>query len=128
MGGGAPLSRNFEIRLDALDHSLKNFDTRARTAIGAAMKYQAARSETWMRTNARWTDRTTNARNGLFATVLEEGTDVWLLVLSHSVSYGIWLEVANSGRYAIVRPAWLRANRELMQLISKLFERMEKAA
>jgi len=122
------LSSKFEIRLDALDHNLKNFDTRARKAIGATMLYQAARSETWMRTNARWTDRTTNARNGLFATVDDSVVDTWTLVLSHSVSYGIWLEVANSGKYAIVRPALLRANREVMQLLSKLFARMEKAA
>lgn len=123
------MSSSFRIELSSLDHNLKNFDQRARRAIGATMTYQAAKSETWMRTNARWTDRTTNARNGLFATVDESlGKDAWLLVLSHSVSYGIWLEVANSGKYAIVRPALLRANRELMQRLSKLFERMEKAA
>lgn len=123
------MSKSFTIELDALDHNLKNFDARARRAIDATMKYQAAKSETWMRTNAKWTDRTTNARNGLFALVIDDiGTDVWLLVLSHTVSYGIWLEVANSGKYAIVRPAFLRANRELMNRLSKLFERMEKAA
>lgn len=123
------MSKSFTIELSALDHNLKNFDTRARRAIDASMKYQAGKSETWMRTNAQWTDRTTNARNGLFALPIDDiGRDVWLLVLSHSVSYGIWLEVANSGKYAIVRPAFLRANRELMQRLSKLFERMEKAA
>lgn len=122
------MARSFTIELSSLDHNLKNFDQRARRAISATMTYQAAQSETWMRTNARWTDRTTNARNGLFATVDDLGRDAWLLVLSHSVSYGIWLEVANSGKYAIVRPALLRANRELMQRLSKLFERMEKAA
>lgn len=122
------MSRNFEIKLDALDHNLKNFDGRARRAIKASMDYQAARSETWMRTNARWTDRTTNARNGLFAVVDPLERDAWLLVLSHSVPYGIWLEVANSGQYAIVRPALLRAHRELMNRLSRLFERMEKAS
>jgi hypothetical protein len=123
------MAKSFTIELSALDHNLKNFDQRARKAIDATMTYQAAKSETWMRSNAKWTDRTTNARNGLFAMVIDDiGTDVWLLVLSHTVSYGIWLEVANSGKYAIVRPAFLRANRELMNRLSKLFERMEKAA
>jgi hypothetical protein len=123
------MAKSFTIELSALDHNLKNFDQRARKAIDATMTYQAAKSETWMRSNAKWTDRTTNARNGLFALVIDDiGTDVWLLVLSHTVSYGIWLEVANSGKYAIVRPAFLRANRELMNRLSKLFERMEKAA
>jgi hypothetical protein len=116
------------INLDKLDHNLKKFDSRARRGIKATMDYQAARSETWMRTNARWTDRTTNARNGLFATVDELDRNSWMMILSHSVSYGIWLEVANSGQYAIVRPGLLRANRELMRLLSRLFERMEKAS
>lgn len=123
------MAKAFTIELSALDHNLKNFDNRARKAIDASMKYQAALSENWMRTNAKWTDRTTNARNGLFAVVIDDiGTDVWLLVLSHTVSYGIWLEVANNGQYAIVRPAFLRANRQVMQRLSKLFERMEKVA
>lgn len=123
------MSKSFVIELDALDHNLKHFDRRARRAIDATMTYQAAKSETWMRTNARWTDRTTNARNGLFGMVdHQEGSDTWLLILSHTVSYGIWLEVANSGKYAIVRPALLRAHRETMQRLARLFERMEKAA
>lgn len=123
------MADSFTIELSELDYNLKNFDRRARKAIQASMDYQAAKSETWMRTNARWTDRTTNARNGLFAVVDNGlGEDSWLLVLSHSVSYGIWLEVANSGKYAIVRPAFLKAHKELMTRLSNLFERMEKAA
>lgn len=123
------MSKSFVIELSALDYNLKNFDRRARKAIDATVTFQAAKSETWMRENAKWTDRTTNARNGLFAVNdHEDGTDTWLLVLAHTVSYGIWLEVANSGKYAIVRPAFLRANREIMQRLSKLFQRMEKAA
>lgn len=122
------MSRSFVIELEKLDHNLKNFDRRARKGIKATMDYQAAKSETWMRTNAQWTDRTTNARNGLFATTEELDRNSWLLILSHSVSYGIWLEVANSGQYAIVRPGLLRAHRELMNTLSRLFERMEKAS
>lgn len=123
------MAKSFEIKLDALDYNLARFDDRARRAIKKTMDYQAARSETWMRSNARWTDRTTNARNGLFATVDDTiGTDAWLLILSHSVAYGIWLEVANSGKFAIVRPAFLKAQNELMLLLSKLFVRMEKSA
>lgn len=123
------MAKSFVIELDALDHNLRKFDDRARRAIKATLDYQAAKSETWMRTNARWTDRTTNARNGLFATVDDTlGDDTWLLVLSHTVSYGIWLEVANNGKYAIVRPAWLKANTEVMRRLAKLFERMQRAA
>lgn len=120
------MARAFEIKLDALDYNLRHFDERAKRGIEASLEYQKGRSETWMRTNAPWTDRTTNARNGLFAVVVPLGESSWMLVLSHGVDYGIWLEVLGSGEYAIVRPAWLRANRETMQLLSKLFTRMEK--
>lgn len=122
------MATKFTINSRSLDRNLARFDTRARTAIRATMELQARRSETWMRTNAPWTDRTTNARNGLFATVQDSEFDAWLLVVSHGVDYGIWLEVIESGKYAIVRPGWLRANRELMKLLAKVFDRMEKAA
>lgn len=120
------MAKSFRIELDALDYNLKNFDDRMRRAIQRSLEYQAARSETWMRTNAPWTDRTTNARNGLFAMVYPLFTNSWLLILSHSVHYGIYLEVSNSGRYAVVRPAWLRANKQTMNLLSRAFTRMEK--
>ena len=120
------MAKGFRIELDALDYNLKNFDNRARAAIEKTMAFQAARDENYMRTHARWTDRTTNARNGLFTVVLHPAPNTWLEVLSHGVSYGIWLEVRNNGRYAIVRPAWLRSSSQIMPLLSRLFERMEK--
>jgi hypothetical protein len=120
------LSKSFQINMSSLDHNLKNFNPRARKAITAVLDYQKPKSETRMRTEAPWTDRTTNARNSLFAAVIRETEDDWLFVVSHGVSYGFWLEVINSGEYAIVRPEFLKANREIMQRLSRLFERMEK--
>lgn len=120
------MAKSFSIELNALDYNLKNFDRRARNAIEKSLKYQAGVSESWMRSNAPWQDQTTNARNGLFAMVYPLFESSWLLILSHTVPYGIWLEVRNSGRYAVVRPAWLRANRQTMDRLSKLFDRMEK--
>lgn len=120
------MAKGFTIRLDELDYNLVRFDDRARAAISKVMDYQQGRSETYMRTHAKWTDRTTNARNGLFSVVTRKGMNGWLLVMSHGVEYGIWLEIANSGRYAIVRPTFLRTAPQTMQLLSRLFERMEK--
>jgi hypothetical protein len=120
------MAKSFVIELSALDHNLRNFDQRARRVIKKTLDYQAAKSETRMRTTAPWTDRTTNARNGLFAKVYEIDVDSWLLLLSHSVDYGIWLEVINNGEYAAVRPEFLQANREVMRRLSRLFEMMEK--
>jgi hypothetical protein len=51
--------------------------------------------------DAVWTDRTANARQGLTAEVIDRG-DVIEICLFHTMEYGIWLEVANDGTYAII--------------------------
>ncbi|MEL7232864.1 MAG: hypothetical protein AAGK74_00130 [Chloroflexota bacterium] len=66
--------------------------------------------------NAPWTDRTGQARQGLEgrATQLEPG--VAAITLATLKDYGIWLEIANGGRYAIVIPT-----------ISAYYEEIRKA-
>lgn len=65
---------------------------------------RAGDMETWAKQNAPWQDRTGDARERLHATVEETGP-IGTIVLSHGVDYGIWLEVAHSGAYAIIAPA-----------------------
>ena len=61
----------------------------------------AAKIEAAAKTNAVWTDRTGNARQGLTARAFRAATAV-TLILWHSVEYGIWLELASAGKYAII--------------------------
>lgn len=72
-------------------------------AIDANLQRYESIAESEMKANAPWTDRTGNARNGLAATSGSDG-DVHVLVLYHQVPYGIYLEVKNSGEYAIIMP------------------------
>lgn len=67
-------------------------------------EYYAPQIEGWMRTNAPWTDRTGNARNGLGARAYSSREEHGI-VLFHQVPYGIYLETRFSGRYGIVVPA-----------------------
>jgi hypothetical protein len=60
--------------------------------------------EAWMKTNALWTDRTGNARQTLYTQVIP-GLAETVILLSHGMDYGLWLEVAHGGRWAIVAPA-----------------------
>lgn len=55
------------------------------------------------KSDAPWTDRTSHARNGLFGTVEEKENEI-LLHLSHTMEYGVFLELANEGRFAILQP------------------------
>jgi len=67
------------------------------------MQNLAGHAEAEMKQNAPWRDRTGNARNGLHAGV-EVGRDQFTFYLSHGVEYGVFLELAHGGNYAIVRP------------------------
>lgn len=67
----------------------------------ATVKYWDGPIETRMKQNAPWRDRTTNARNGLFAKASRAG-DKFRIVLGHSVDYGIYLE--RGTRYMKARP------------------------
>jgi len=85
--------------------NLTTLEARQMAAIAASAGLIASEGEGYMRSNAPWTDRTGNARNGLRGEAqVEGGGRRATVVYYHSVSYGIWLEVANSGTYQIINP------------------------
>lgn len=69
--------------------------------------------------NAPWADRTGDARNGLDVEVDEED-DVVYLTLFHTVDYGLWLEVIQSGRFATIMPTLEHYAAEVMAKTSSV--------
>jgi hypothetical protein len=55
------------------------------------------------RMNAPWEDRTGDARAGIRAQAAGDNGDI-VLTLFHTVEYGLWLEVIQNGRFAIILP------------------------
>lgn len=106
-----------------LINNLRTFDARMDRAITAATAYHATRAVAWARQNARWRDRTSNARNGLFARA-ERDTPVYRIVIGHSVPYGVFLEIRWSGRYAIIRPTVDHEGPELMKTVAAAYGRI----
>ena len=108
-----------------LVNNLRTFNARMDRAIFAAMRFHATRGTAYMRKNATWTDRSTNARNGLDATA-ERAHPVYRIVFSHGMPYGVWLEIRFSGRYAIIRPTIDQEAPQVMRTISGLFGKVLK--
>lgn len=108
-----------------LEANLATFETRVQLTVSALVDFEAARSEGQMKTEARWTDRTSAARTGLHATTFNEYR-AWTLVLAHAVNYGIWLETRNDfhGKYAIILPVLIDAGNRLMANLEGLFGKM----
>jgi hypothetical protein len=79
--------------------------TKALFAAGNREAEQIAQEmEVWARANAPWMDRTGDARALLDAHVDETVGPIGMVVIQHGVPYGLWLEIANQGRYAIIAP------------------------
>lgn len=107
-------------------------------AIDAIMSKKASDAQSHARANAPWTDRTSNARNGLMAQPFKtagglgrdaagrfsRSSGVYGFVLFHSVPYGIWLEVRFSGRYAIIEPTIRKVGPETLMLVRNLLGRI----
>lgn len=103
-----------------LANKINNIDRNAKRFIAATLKMHSRRAQAYAKRGAPWQDRTGNARGGLSAHY-EDGGDVQRIVVAHTVSYGIWLEVRWSGRYAIIVPTVANEGPEVMKTVSTMF-------
>ena len=87
----------------ALGDQTREYLERKKARLYALLLNWAGTMEGYAKSNAPWTARTGNARPGLHGGV-DTDDDRLVLYLSHGVEYGIWLELAHGGNYAIVRP------------------------
>lgn len=91
------------MRLDISDMAAKlaGMESKTDVALRVLAEQGAKKLESNAKNNARWTDRTGNARGRLNgrAQPISNGQR---LILAHGVDYGIWLELANEKRFSII--------------------------
>lgn len=93
---------SFRFSDEFLQKGIKEMDRRLNRAAYGVCRYWDSRIEAHMKHKAPWKDRTTNARNGLFANAVKFAGNVFGIILGHSVTYGIYLELGT--RYMRKRP------------------------
>lgn len=84
----------------------------------------ASNVESYMKRNARWDDRTGDARRGLKANISVEKNGLFRVELSHTVAYGIYLEYREfsvKGRLSILEPTLDLFTSELVEILGGLF-------
>lgn len=127
----------------SLNPAIVAYGNKVRAAVVAVAQFIGAKMEAYAKANAPWADRTANARQGLFYAVDSEtggevsgsanlggqeseaigaAKDVVALYLSHSMSYGKWLELCNAGKYSIVMRTMEAHYGELMQILKSIFK------
>ena len=108
----------------SLQVAFRKYGQRVIVAVQAVAQYIAVKAQNEMRTNAPWTDRTGNARSGLFSFVQRAASDIVSIFLSHgsAVYYGIYLETNYSGKYAIIIPTIQRLLPEINKMLRGIFK------
>ena len=93
---------SFKFDTSKLEKGLKAFESKAMAAIEMKVSTQyVPKLRESAQLNARWENRTGEARRRLNSSY-ETVSNGFNLVLAHGVDYGIWLELANEKRYAII--------------------------
>jgi hypothetical protein len=99
------MSLQWDIEPDQMaDQLFDNYVRIIRDNVHQIVLSYAPRIEAWMKKNAVWTDRTGNARQGLWSDA-ERLADEIVLLMGHGVEYGIYLETISAGKWAIITPA-----------------------
>lgn len=97
-------SATFDFELGAMQARLATLSGKLEAGITIAVEETATFGTTYMKTTAPWHDNTGAARAGLH-TDTSHVDKRWEIVFAHAVSYGIWLEVAHSGRWQVIMPS-----------------------
>ena len=106
---------------DSLLTAIQEGNERVHAKVMSVLEYKAPQVEAHMKVNAPWQDQTGNARQGLRAQAFDEGDNMGI-VLYHQVPYGIWLDVKNSGEYAIIDPTIEVMGPEVMRSLERILE------
>lgn len=124
-GGSAKGGKQFArliLEEDTLTPSIKELPRVLDGIVAATLNYYEPKLENHAKLNAPWTDRTSNARNGLAARSGKEGKTRFI-VLFHQVPYGIYLETMQSGKYAIIMPTIDEFGPQVMDTFNKILEK-----
>jgi hypothetical protein len=103
----------------SLINGIREGNERVHAKVMSVLQYKAPAVENYMKTNAPWQDQTGNARQGLRAEAFDEGSNMGI-VLYHQAPYGIWLEIKNSGEYAIIDPTLQVMGPEVMRSLENI--------
>lgn len=116
----------FRWNYDQIRPSLKSATQKGQAYLAKITTYHAMRSEAAARVQARWRDRTSNARNGLTATANNRSASSWHFeyTLYHKVTYGIWLEIRWGGKWGIIRPTLKQVAPEYWQDAQEVLQKM----
>ena len=101
--------------------NFKAVEKKMRAAIGVYADTAAKTMEGYAKENAKWTDRTGNARNSIQGNFGWKGNQA-VITLSGNMDYSVYLELAHEKKYAILKPTIDRNAPEILKGYQRLVE------
>lgn len=118
------MASGFSLDISGMLNGLSDFESKKDAAVRMFAEQGALKLQNYARENRKWTDRTGQARQRLHGYV-GEIPNGYRISLAHGVDYGLWLELANEKRFAIIQPTieYVGA-KQIMPGFERLIERL----
>lgn len=114
----------FKMDISSMMANLVNASAKQDIALRMFAETAAIKLQNEARENARWTDRTGDARKRLTGSSVRVARG-FKLILAHGVDYGMWLELAHEKKFSIIPETIDRVgNEQIMPGLYALLERM----
>lgn len=119
------MASSFKFDATGILKGLSNMQSKADLAIEGFADTGSQKLESAAKENARWQNRTGHARQRLKGGY-SKVVNGYELSLAHGVDYGIWLELANEKRYAIIMETVEYVGTfDIMPAFEKLLDRLK---
>lgn len=115
---------SFKVDYSAVKNKLESMEKKSAVAIKMYAQEGAKKFENYAKTNRRWTDRTGHARQRLTGWV-EVLADKVRICIGHGVDYGVYLELCNEKRFAILQPTLNAQSAEVLKGFENLVRRLK---
>lgn len=92
--------------LSAIEEGCDDYGDRIHGALTDLCAEEAQRGQDAMRTGRDWTDRSGHARDSLTGSSERRGDTHVIALYTTNEDYGLVLELARAGRYAVIRPTF----------------------
>ncbi len=118
------MANEITFKMDELSSNLDDLKDRISAGVYMICQSEAVRLEASMKSHRPWTDRTGAAKARLMGQAIKESDTLFTIALSHGVTYGIWLELANNKNYAIIMPTIQQEQGNVLQSVANMLNNL----
>lgn len=113
---------SFEFKVDDIIQNMLNQNNKSMKALEAYGEVVGKELEAYAKSNRPWTDRTGEARKKLKGDSEKISDEKVRCAISHGVDYGIFLEMCNERKYAILEPTIEAVSPKVLKGLDKIFK------